>query len=130
MINNITSLEDIANELDYIQQYTDKPLNEEIRSVVTRGNYLIILLSRTSKLLADAKYHKDEKLNSVFMDEIKQINAFKAITITKLYIDSLCKTENVLINWCERLNRVVTHQIDWCRTMVSMAKSEMQNNIR
>lgn len=129
MNNLITSLEEIQRELIEIQDYTDITPSEDLTEIVNRGNDLIVYLSRTSKLLADAKYHKDDKLNSTFLNEIKKISGL-APSVANKYVDSLCKDENYLINWCERLNRVVTHQIDWCRTMVSKAKSEMQNNIR
>lgn len=129
MNNLITPLENIQNELVQIQDFTDITPSEEITEIVNRGNDLIVYLSRTSKLLADSKYHKDTKLNSAFIDEIKKISGLSPSVANK-YVDSLCKDENYLINWCERLNRVVTHQIDWCRTMVSKAKSELQNNIR
>lgn len=129
MNNLITPLSDIQKEVNEIQEYTDITPSEDLTEIVNRGNDLIVYLSRTSKLLADAKYHKDDKLNSTFLNEIKKISGL-APSVANKYVDSLCKDENYLINWCERLNRVVTHQIDWCRTMVSKAKSEMQNNIR
>jgi hypothetical protein len=37
-----------------------------------------------------------------------------------------CETENFLYNWCERLNRSATHQLDWLRSLVSKEKEEMR----
>lgn len=29
------------------------------------------------------------------------------------------------MNWAERSNRSCTHQLEWCRTIISKAKAEM-----
>lgn len=126
MQNLITSLDEIELELQSIQEFTEITPSEDVNEIVQRGNDLIVYLARTTKLLADSKYHKDSKLNSAFMDEIRKISQLSASVANK-YVDSLCKNENYLINWSERLNRTVTHQIDWCRTIVSKNKAEMQN---
>ena len=130
MQNLIASLDEIESELQSIQEFTEITPSEDVNEIVQRGNDLIAYLARTTKLLADSKYHKDSKLNSAFMDEIRKISQLSASVANK-YVDSLCKDENYLINWSERLNRTVTHQIDWCRTIVSKNKAEMQNlNLR
>ena len=126
MQNLIASLDEIELELQSIQEFTEITPSEDVNEIVQRGNDLIAYLARTTKLLADSKYHKDSKLNSAFMDEIRKISQLSASVANK-YVDSLCKNENYLINWSERLNRTVTHQIDWCRTIVSKNKAEMQN---
>ncbi|MFV0189105.1 hypothetical protein OBK29_04120 [Empedobacter falsenii] len=126
MQNLIASLDEIELELQSIQEFTEITPSDDVNEIVQRGNDLIAYLARTTKLLADSKYHKDSKLNSAFMDEIRKISQLSASVANK-YVDSLCKDENYLINWSERLNRTVTHQIDWCRTIVSKNKAEMQN---
>ncbi|WP_312922573.1 hypothetical protein [Empedobacter brevis] len=126
MQNIISPLNEIELELQSIQEFTEITPSEDVNEIVQRGNDLIAYLARTTKLLADSKYHKDSKLNSAFMDEIRKISQLSASVANK-YVDSLCKNENYLINWSERLNRTVTHQIDWCRTIVSKNKAEMQN---
>ena len=126
MQNIIASLREIELELQSIQEFTEITPSEDVNEIVQRGNDLIAYLARTTKLLADAKYHKDNKLNSAFIDEIRKISQLSASVANK-YVDSLCKDENYLINWSERLNRTVTHQVDWCRTIVSKNKAEMQN---
>ncbi|VDH16136.1 Uncharacterised protein [Algoriella xinjiangensis] len=126
MQNIITSFDEIESELQIIQEFTEITPSEDVNEIVQRGNDLIAYLARTTKLLADSKYYKDNKLNSTFIDEIRKISQLSPSVANK-YVDSLCKEENYLINWSERLNRTVTHQIDWCRTIVSKNKAEMQN---
>ena len=73
MNNLITDLESIKKELIIIQYFIEVTPSEEITEIEDRGNQLIVYIARTSKLLADAKYHKNEKLNSTFVNDIKKI---------------------------------------------------------
>ena len=127
MNNLITDLQSIENELKNIQDYLEMTPSEEIREIEDRGNQLIVYIARTSKLLADAKYHKNEKLNSTFVNDIKKISGLSASLANK-FVDSLCKDENHLIDWCERLNRACTHGYEWTRSLLSKATAEWKYN--
>lgn len=126
MINNIATLEEIAKELKEIQSQLEIEMTEEVQEAVDRGNYCSAQLARTGKLLADAKIHKDRKLNSEIVTNLKKIVTLPATTANK-FAEALCEEENYLVNWCERVNRSCTHQIDWCRTLISKAKEEMRS---
>lgn len=121
----ISTLEEIINELRIIQSEIETELSEDIQEAIDRGNYCSAMMARTGKLMADAKIHKDRKLNSEVITNMKKIVALPASTANK-FIDSLCYDENYIVNWCERVNRACTHQLDWCRTLISKAKAEMQ----
>lgn len=127
MNNLITDLQSIKNELVIIQDYLEITPSEEITEIEDRGNQLIVYIARTSKLLADAKYHKNEKLNSTFVNDIKKISCLSASLANK-FVDSLCKDENHLIDWCERLNRASTHGYEWTRSLLSKATAEWKYN--
>ena len=127
MNNLITDLQSIKNELVIIQDYLKITPSEEITEIEDRGNQLIVYIARTSKLLADAKYHKNEKLNSTFVNDIKKISGLSASLANK-FVDSLCKDENHLIDWCERLNRACTHGYEWTRSLLSKATAEWKYN--
>ena len=121
----ITKIEDIKFELEAIQQFLEISISEDMNEVEQRGNELTVYMARSGKLLADAKYHRDEKLNSAIVEELKKILQLAPSTANK-YIDALTKEENYLVSWAERVNRTCTHQIDWCRTLISKAKEEMR----
>ena len=121
----ITKIEDIKFELEAIQQFLEISISEDMNEVEQRGNELTVYMARSGKLLADAKYHRDEKLNSAIVEELKKILQLALSTANK-YIDALTKEENYLVSWSERVNRTCTHQIDWCRTLISKAKEEMR----
>ena len=121
----ITKIEDIKFELEAIQQFLEISISEDMNEVEQSGNELTVYMARSGKLLADAKYHRDEKLNSAIVEELKKILQLAPSTANK-YIDALTKEENYLVSWSERVNRTCTHQIDWCRTLISKAKEEMR----
>ena len=121
----ITKIEDIKFELEAIQQFLEISISEDMNEVEQRGNELTVYMARSGKLLADAKYHRDEKLKSAIVEELKKILQLAPSTANK-YIDALTKEENYLVSWSERVNRTCTHQIDWCRTLISKAKEEMR----
>ena len=122
----ITSIEEIKKELVAIQSELEVEMSEDAQEAVFRGNQLAAQMARSGKLLADAKVHRDRKLRSGVMQELKKLVTLPATTANK-YLDALCEEENYLVNWCERVNRACTHQLDWCRTLISKAKAEMQS---
>lgn len=121
----ITPKDKIKIELEEIQNFLELTQSEDVNEAVYRGNELAVYMARSGKLLADAKIHKDEKLNSEVMREIKSLLSLPASTSNK-YIDTLTREENHLVNWAERLNAACSRQLEWCRTIISKGKAEMQ----
>ena len=124
MTNDIATAEQISKEIKIIQSVIEIEMSEDIQEAVDRGNYCAAQLARTGKLLADAKIHRDRKLTSEVVANLKKVIALPASTANK-YVDAMCFDENYLVNWCERVNRSCTHQVEWCRTLISKAKAEM-----
>lgn len=120
----ITPLHQIKEELNQMQSVLEETMSEDAQEAVYRGNEVAVQMARSGKLLADAKYHRDEKLNSSIIREMKNLISLPATTTNK-YVDALCKEENYLVNWADRINRSATHKLDWCRTIISKAKAEM-----
>src|SRR5690606_11063684 len=89
------------------------------------GNMIAVHLARSGKLYADAKYHRESKLNEEILQKIKEITKLSASSANK-FIDTLCAEENYVVAWSERVNRGCVHRVDWCRTLISKAKEEMR----
>lgn len=125
---DITSPEQIIKELTQIDKFLNITCSEQIEEVVLRGNDLAVHIARSGKLLADAKYHLNEKLKEEVFDTIRQTGKQAGATSTAInaIIKSLCKDEQYMVDWCERVNRSATHQLDWARTLISKAKEEMR----
>lgn len=125
---NITPPAQIADELKEIDSFLNITSSEQIEEVVQRGNDLAVYIARSGKLLADAKYHLNEKMKDDVFETLRQTGKQVGATATAVnaIVKSLCKEEQYLVDWCERINRTATHQLDWCRTLISKAKEEMR----
>lgn len=127
MLDNISSPEALRKEALHIQEYLEITMSEQPEEVVDRGNELAVYIPRTGKMLADAQYHRDAMMQSEIMgllrDTAKQ--SLSPSTVNKL-VDAACKDANYLATWCERLHKSAVRQYEWCRTLISKAKAEMQ----
>ena len=123
----ITSCEDIVSELTSIDSFLTITCSEQVEEVVERGNDLAVHIARSGKLLADAKHHLNTKMKADVMDVLRSTSKHAGHTskVINKIVDSLCAEEQYLVDWAERINRAATHQLDWCRTLVSKAKAEM-----
>jgi len=124
----IASIEQLEKEAGEIQAYLEITISDDPAEAVQRGNDLAVYIARTGKMLADARHHQDQRMKSTIMIKLKEIGKDANIPATTMnnLIKSSCYMENYLVNWIERLNRSATHQLEWCRTLVSKAKIEMQ----
>lgn len=125
---NITPPEEILEELKTIDAFLNITMSEEAEEAVLRGNDLAVHIARSGKLLADAKYHLNDKMKAEVFETLREAgkNARTPATAINQIIKSLCKEEQYLVDWCERVNRAATHNLDWCRSVLSKAKTEMQ----
>lgn len=124
----ITSKEQILQELTDIESFLNVTMSENAEEAVIRGNDLAVYMARTGKLLADAKYWLNQAKNSEVLETLRETakNAKATAKAVNALIDSICREEQYLVDWCERCNRTATHQLSWCVTVISKAKAEMQ----
>jgi len=124
----ITSKDNILSELTEIDIFLNITTSEQPEEAVTRGNDLAVYIARSGKLLADSKYWLNEEMKSEVLSALRETaqNAKATAKATNALIDSMCKEEKYLVDWCERINRTATHQLSWCVTIISKAKAEMQ----
>ena len=121
MLLQIATLEELEKGIKEIDDYLNITCSEAPEECVDRGLTLMAYLARTSKMLADAKFHKDEAVKASILKELQlDISA----SILKQLIEATCKRENYLVTWIDRLNSTVVHQMDFLRTVISKAKNE------
>ncbi len=126
MLGNITPVAELLTELAHHQSYLEITVSEQPEEVVERGNELSVIIARSGKMKADAEYHRDAMMQSEIMTLLKDTAKAQlpASAINKL-LDAACKDYNYMTTACDRLNRSATHQLEWCRTLVSKAKAEL-----
>lgn len=123
MLRQIASLTDLEKNSIDIQTYLEITISDDPNEISDRGNNLSVYLARTSKMLADAKYHLDVARKKSILENTQKGLAPSTL---KDLVSSATEYENYLVNLIERQNRTCVHQIDWCRTMISKIKEEMK----
>ena len=116
----ITPKYQILDELTNIDSFLNITMSEDATEAVQRGNDLAVYVARSGKLLADSK----SEIMQTLVDTAK--NAKATATAINALVNSLCREERYLVDWCERCNRTATHQLSWCVTVISKAKEEMK----
>jgi hypothetical protein len=123
--------QEILNELTDMQNFLELPFDgDNPELTVERANYLEQIMARSGKLVADAEYHRDTFLSSEITKVIKEaLNEAKwPASITSKKIDAMAKDYNYCCKWSERVNRTATHAHQFCITLISKMKAEMQMN--
>ena len=117
----------IKDECGQYQAFLEEPLSEEVETVIQKGNELAVIISKTGKMLTDAKRDLNEKMQSEVMDALRKIaneTPFATSRTVNALIDSLCREERFMVDWIERINKSATHTLEYCRTLISLAKQE------
>lgn len=131
ILTNIANPEQLFKEAKEIQAFVDAYFNaDESAACASRGSDLEVYMARSGKMLADAKYWLDEQMSNAITETLKESLKSKGWSVSTINkkVDALCKNENYLVNWIERLNRTCTHQLQFMITMISKHKAEMQMN--
>lgn len=123
----ITTIESLLSEAEAIQEFLEYETPTELEAVVERGNELLAYIARSGKMKADAKYWEQVKVKSATMETLRTMgqDLMPASTLNNL-IKANCEIEILLVEWCDRLNRTATHQLDWLRSVVSKEKEAMR----
>lgn len=130
--HHILSPDSILINLSMYQTKIDDPLADDPKLIIEQAIEAENIMVNSGKMLADAKYWLREAMHSETIRTLKElVKSEKIITSTSVneIIKSLCKEQNYIVDWCERVNRSATHRIELCRTIISKHKAEMQNKI-
>lgn len=125
---HITPKEQILRELEVIQACEEETISEEVSKVIEYGQTLAPYISRSGKLLADAKHHLNTRMKEDTFDALRKTAKQGSATAKAInaIVDSLCADERYLVDFAERVNRCGVHRLDWCRTLISKAKEDMR----
>ena len=125
---HITPKEQILRELEVIQACEEETISEEVTKVIEYGQTLAPYISRSGKLLADAKHHLNTRMKEDTFDALRKTAKQGGATAKAInaIVDSLCAEERYLVDFAERVNRCGVHRLDWCRTLISKAKEDMR----
>jgi hypothetical protein len=100
-----------------------KVMLDDTTLIQERGHVIATYMANTGKMLADARYHRDEAMKGSIL---KQVGAkLPASTLNEL-VKAECKDDNYLVNWIEQLDKECKYQLDWLRSCLSTAKEELR----
>lgn len=128
----ILSKEHILENLALYQSQLDEKLVDDPNVIIEQLTVAESIMVNSGKMLADTKYWLNEAMHSETIDTLKDLakqNKLVTSTAVNQIIKSLCKDQQYLVDWCERLNRSSTHRADLARSIISKQKAEMQNRI-
>lgn len=125
---NIAYTEQIFASCTEIQAFIEAHYEADNPSaVVDRANVLESYMALSGKMLADAKYRLNEVMHGTFIKSVQEAGRVNmSVSLTNKYIDSVCKDYQYLVDWCDRINRSCTHQLEFSRTIISKLKAEIQ----
>jgi hypothetical protein len=128
MLNNITPLDKLLSEAGEIQSFCEITIGDNPQEIAERVTDTSVYIARTGKMLADAKFHLNRKRKDDTMELITQILQDKKLSakVQNSLIDSLCKEEQYLVDWIERLNRALTHHQEALRSLLSYERENLR----
>lgn len=125
MLNKVRSKEQLSKEADTIQAFLEITCSEDIGEATARGCDLAVHIASSGAMIAEAKYILDKAIRGSILNEAKaHINLPASILV--MLIKASVEEEELLFNRIEQINKSCKYQHDWCRTLVSKAKAEMQ----
>jgi hypothetical protein len=128
MLDNITPVESLLAEAADIQAYAEVTPGDNINEIAGRVADLGAFIARTGKMLADARYHLNARRKEETIELVRKtlsVNQLSAKVQNSL-VDSVCRDEQYLVDWIERLNRALTHQQEAARSLLSYEKENLR----
>ena len=126
----ITPYSKLKKEAEEIQAFTDITVSDNPDEIKERIVDLGVYISRSGKMLADAKYHLNQRKKDETMRVIQEIllDAKLSAKVQNALMDSICREEQYLVDWIERINRTCTHQQEALRSILSYEREGMRLN--
>jgi uncharacterized protein YicC (UPF0701 family) len=118
----------MKDELNTIQAFLEEPMDETPQEIIARGALLQVYLARTTKMLADAKHELNAAKTSEIMNILKEVakQSKASSTVMNELVKASCRDEQYIVDWLERMNKAITHQLEFCRSALSFAKEDMK----
>lgn len=118
-------IEELLKEANSIQQFLEISVSDNPEELVERLSYINVLLARTGKMLADAKLLQDRAITAAYTEHLNAIMKMTP-TVSIKFINAITLNENYLVNWLDRMNRVLVHSSDNIRTQISYNKEQLR----
>ena len=120
--------DDLKKEAAQIQDFCEITVSDNPEEIFARIADLSVYIARSGKMLADAKYILNKRKKDETVDLITRLISKDKLSakVQNSLIDSICRDEQYLVDWLERLNRAATHQQDAARSLLSYEKENLR----
>jgi len=120
----------LQEEANRIQSYLDMSCSNNPDEIQERICDLMVYLSRSGEMLAQAKKLLRRKKCSEISDTIIAIakESHLSATVQNTLLESIAEDEAYLVDLLERINRTCTHQLDACRSLLSYEKEQLRTS--
>ena len=131
MTDIITPFTQLLQELRVIDSFLTISISgDNPEEIKYRGDELQTYLARSGKIVADAKYHLNEIRKNEIMEIIETIAEGKlSAKVQNTLVDCTAREQQYLVDWADRINRTIVHQLDWCRSRLSYEKESLRQNM-
>lgn len=121
---------EIQDELQHMQAELETIMPSDINDAIERGKTIAAYHARVGYLLALSKKIARAKKTSEIGETIIKIakEQYLSAKTQNALVDSIATDEMFLVDWCDRLNSMAVHQLDFLRSIISKEKTEMQIN--
>jgi len=128
MLDNITPYDELKKESEQIQSFCEITPSDNPQEIADRIADIGVYIARSGKMLADAKYWLNQKKKDETVELITTLISKDRLSakVQNALIDSICKDEQYLVDWIERLNRACTHQQEAMRSLLSYEKENLR----
>lgn len=122
------TIEQYTEELKQIQSYLEIEVSDNPEEYAERIRTLAVYMARSGQMLADAKRLYNEKMHSEMLQLIRQLTKEHGVSmgVQNALAKACASEEQYLVDWCERVNRSCTHQIEAMRSLLSMEKEQLR----
>ena len=123
----------MTNEIKQMQDYLEITTTSNPMEIQERLSELMVYLARSSELLAiarkDLRKKKSAEIAQTIIAVAKETNL--SSKVQNQLLESIAEEEAFLVDWLDRINSTIVHQIDGLRSLLSYAKEEMRmaNNV-
>lgn len=121
------SYEQLKIETETLQSFIEMPFEEDAQLTIERGNAIAAWLARSSVMLAEAKQILNASKTSEICNLVKTTFADNKLSaqVQNSLLNSICQREQYLVDWLTEANKTLKHQLEWCRSIISKYKSEL-----
>lgn len=120
-------IDKLLKESEQIQSFLEITMSDDSVEVINRGCDLAAYMARTGKMFADANKLYNSRKKEEILEAIAYISECKlSAKVQNALVDSVCQEEKYLVDWIGRLNATCTHQLDFCRSIISKNKEELR----